>query len=150
MMTHTPKMFQVQSITALNTTDIRRSEGSVEVVIRLRLDDRGIGVLFRVRERGSYIVTWRLKAGTVEPEETSINRQRVGKHVIATTNSQTTKEELLQSGVFCWVHSEAIWRRPQASWEDNMLYVWSDMYIWRKDKHIPKRQNHLLVREDVT
>jgi hypothetical protein len=34
------------------------------------------------------IVTWRPKAGIVEPQETSIARQRLGKHVPAETNQR--------------------------------------------------------------
>jgi hypothetical protein len=33
----------------------------------------------------------------VEPEETSIARQRIGKHVPATTNTQATTEEILET-----------------------------------------------------
>jgi hypothetical protein len=33
------------------------------------------------------IVTWQLKAGMVEPEQTSIAEQRLGNHVPSTTNS---------------------------------------------------------------
>jgi hypothetical protein len=44
------------------------------------------------------IVTWRLKDGTVVPEETSITRQRFGKQVSAATDMQATTEELL--GIF--------------------------------------------------
>jgi hypothetical protein len=36
-----------------------------------------------------------LKAGIVEPEETAIARQKLGKHVSAVTNTCTTVEELL-------------------------------------------------------
>jgi hypothetical protein len=41
-----------------------------------------------------YIVTWRPKAGIGEPEETFIVRQRLGKHINAATNTQTTIEEM--------------------------------------------------------
>jgi hypothetical protein len=36
-----------------------------------------------------------------------ITRQQLGKHVPAATNTQAKIEELLESGVFCWVRSEA-------------------------------------------
>jgi hypothetical protein len=39
-------------------------------------------------------VTWRLKAGIVEPEE-AVARQRLGKHISAATNTHATIEELL-------------------------------------------------------
>jgi hypothetical protein len=59
------------------------------------------------------IVTWRLKAGIVKPEQTTIARQRLGKHIPAATNTQAkielsilcntsvTIKELLGNGVFC-------------------------------------------------
>jgi hypothetical protein len=40
-------------------------------------------------------LTWRLKAGIGEPEETSIARQRLGKQVSAATDTKATIEELL-------------------------------------------------------
>jgi hypothetical protein len=36
----------------------------------------------------------RLKAGMVEPEDTAVARQRLGKHVPATTNTHETDELL--------------------------------------------------------
>jgi hypothetical protein len=39
-------------------------------------------------------VTWPLKAGIVEPEQTSIARQRLSKHIPAATNTQAAIEEL--------------------------------------------------------
>jgi hypothetical protein len=39
------------------------------------------------------IVTWRLKAGIVKSEETSIARQVLGKHIPAATNTHATIEE---------------------------------------------------------
>jgi hypothetical protein len=42
-----------------------------------------------------HIMTWRLKAGIVEPEESSNSRQRLGKQVSATTDTQATIEESL-------------------------------------------------------
>jgi hypothetical protein len=39
-------------------------------------------------------VTFRLKAGTEEPEQTSIDRQGLDKHIPAATNMQATIEEL--------------------------------------------------------
>jgi hypothetical protein len=53
-----------------------------------------------------YDVTWRLKAGIVEPQETFCVRQRFGKHVPAATNTQVTTDELLGKADFCWVRSE--------------------------------------------
>jgi hypothetical protein len=44
-----------------------------------------------------YIVTLRLKAGIVEPQETSIVKQRLGKHVHAAANTQETIEVLLET-----------------------------------------------------
>jgi hypothetical protein len=41
-----------------------------------------------------YNMTWRLKAGIVEPEQTSITTQRLVKHIPAATNTQATIEEL--------------------------------------------------------
>jgi hypothetical protein len=44
-----------------------------------------------------YIVAWRLKAGIVEPEETSFTKQRLGKYFPPVTNTQATIEEFLES-----------------------------------------------------
>jgi hypothetical protein len=44
-----------------------------------------------------YITAWRLKAGIVEPEETSIARQGLSKHVPAAKNKQITIEKLFES-----------------------------------------------------
>jgi hypothetical protein len=44
---------------------------------------------------GNYTVTQRLKAGIVEPEETSVDRQRLGKQASAATDTQASIEELL-------------------------------------------------------
>jgi hypothetical protein len=41
------------------------------------------------------IMAWRLNAGIVEPEETSIATQRLGKQVFAARDAQPTIEELL-------------------------------------------------------
>jgi hypothetical protein len=41
--------------------------------------------------------TQRLKAGTVESEETAVAKQRLGKHVPAATNTHTTIEEVLDA-----------------------------------------------------
>jgi hypothetical protein len=41
------------------------------------------------------IVTWRLKAGIMEPEETFISRQRLRKQVSAATDTHAPTEELL-------------------------------------------------------
>jgi hypothetical protein len=41
------------------------------------------------------IATWHMKARIVEPEETSIPTQRLGKQVSATTDTQATIKELL-------------------------------------------------------
>jgi hypothetical protein len=38
--------------------------------------------------------TWRLKTGIVEPEQTSITRQQLGKHIQSVTNTQAKIEEL--------------------------------------------------------
>jgi hypothetical protein len=43
--------------------------------------------LGRLRQRwANNIVTWRLKAGMVEPGQTSIAKKRLGNHVYAATN----------------------------------------------------------------
>jgi hypothetical protein len=42
-------------------------------------------------------VTWRLKAGIVESEETSIPRQWFGKYVLAATSTEVTIEVLLET-----------------------------------------------------
>jgi hypothetical protein len=42
-------------------------------------------------------VTWRLKAGIVEPEEMSVARQQLGKQVSSATDTQATIEELLRT-----------------------------------------------------
>jgi hypothetical protein len=39
-----------------------------------------------------YIVTLRLKVGIVEPQEASIVKQRLGKHVYAAINAQDTRD----------------------------------------------------------
>jgi hypothetical protein len=52
-----------------------------------------------------YIVTWRLRAGIVEPEETSITRQMLGKHLSATT---PTDGIIFLIRCFLWVGPEAI------------------------------------------
>jgi hypothetical protein len=44
-----------------------------------------------------FFVTWRLKAGIVEPEETYNVRQRLSKQVSAATDMQATTEELLRT-----------------------------------------------------
>jgi hypothetical protein len=41
----------------------------------------------------THIVTRRPKAGMVEPNETHIARQRLGKHILATTDKHATMEE---------------------------------------------------------
>jgi hypothetical protein len=41
-----------------------------------------------------HIVTWRLKAGVVEPEQTTTAVQRLGKHIPSATNMQETIEQL--------------------------------------------------------
>jgi hypothetical protein len=40
----------------------------------------------------------------VEPEETVVAGQRLGKHVSAAANTHTAIEELLDMGFFCVVH----------------------------------------------
>jgi hypothetical protein len=44
------KMFQAQSVTSQNTTDLSRQYSPVEVVSRLKLDDMVIGVRFGARK----------------------------------------------------------------------------------------------------
>jgi hypothetical protein len=46
---------------------------------------------------GDDIVTWRLKAGLVESEETSTARQRLGKQVSSVTDMHAIIEELLRT-----------------------------------------------------
>jgi hypothetical protein len=60
------------------------------------------------------IVTWRLRAGIVEAEETFITRQRLWKYVPAATNTQATIQGLLGKCVLCWVRPE-----PQTNWMDD-------------------------------
>jgi hypothetical protein len=54
----------------------------------------------------------RLKARIEEPEQTSISRQLLGKHIPGATNTQATIGVLLSyndgNGVFCWIRPEAI------------------------------------------
>jgi hypothetical protein len=58
--------------------------------------------------------TWRLKAGIVEPEETSIARQLFGKHVPTATSNNGT---IVERWCFLWVRPDAVFRGCQASWE---------------------------------
>jgi hypothetical protein len=46
------------------------------------------------------IVTWRLKAGIVEPKETSIARQRLDKHIPAEMNAYKTIEQRIYATRF--------------------------------------------------
>jgi hypothetical protein len=39
----------------------------------------------------------RMKSGIMEPEETVVSRQRLGKHVLAANNTHGTTEELLDA-----------------------------------------------------
>jgi hypothetical protein len=57
----------------------------------------------------------------MEPEETSIARQRLGKHVPAATNRQATIELLLRSRVFYAVHVEMLQVRELVNY--SVLYV---------------------------
>jgi hypothetical protein len=70
-----------------------------------------------------HIVTWGLKAGIVELQQTFIVRQHLGKHILAATNTYATIEELLflcngevntvivRKRCFLWIRSEAIYKR---------------------------------------
>jgi hypothetical protein len=44
-----------------------------------------------------YIVTYMLKAKSVEREETAVARERLGKHTFAETDTQATIEQLLEA-----------------------------------------------------
>jgi hypothetical protein len=57
-------------------------------------------------------VTGHLKDGIVEPEKTFIGRQRLGKHVLATTNMQATIEVLLETMFYTNITFLDIIHRP--------------------------------------
>jgi hypothetical protein len=72
------------------------------------------------------IVTWRLKAGIVEPEETSIATQRLGKQVSAANGTQATIEELL--GTMSSIRSVLSAYKEEFSWESVVefrCYKWT-------------------------
>jgi hypothetical protein len=52
------------------------------------------------------IVTWRLKAGVLVPEETFIVRERFGKHVPAEKNTQVKNRGIIGNDVFCSVRAK--------------------------------------------
>jgi hypothetical protein len=75
-------------------------------------------------------VTCRLKAGIVEPEETHTARKRLGTHVLAAINTLTTIEELLKSGIFCWVPPPRLYNkdpRPTKRMTETELVVGSQL-----------------------
>jgi hypothetical protein len=64
-------------------------EGDYSIFVRIYQDQR------KTRRNkcrwADNIVTWRLKVGIMEPEETFITRQRLVKHVPAATNTKSTR-----------------------------------------------------------
>jgi hypothetical protein len=62
---------------------------------------RSLCVCVSLLTSSEWNVTWRLKAGTVEPEETTITRHRISKRFPATTNTQA-KIDLFWTWCFLW------------------------------------------------
>jgi hypothetical protein len=77
-----------------------------------------------------FIVTWRLKAGTVEPEEIFIARQRLRKQVSAATNTQITVEKLL--GTMFSVRSVQSGYKKEFSWESAVEFRSSKWAVSRE------------------
>jgi hypothetical protein len=75
------------------------------------------------------IVTWRLKAGIVEPEKTSITRQRLGKQVPAATDTQATAEELLE--MMFPIRSVQSGYKEELSWESAVAFPSSKWAVSR-------------------
>jgi hypothetical protein len=74
-----------------------------------------------------HIATWRLKTGIMQPEQTSIARQRISKQVSAATDTQTTIEELL--GKMCSIRSAQSGYKEEFSWESAVDFPrskWAD------------------------
>jgi hypothetical protein len=65
-----------------------REETSSDTVWRIGYHDCGGHQCLH----SSHIVTWRLKVWMVEPDETFLARQRLGKHVPAATNAKVTMD----------------------------------------------------------
>jgi hypothetical protein len=63
-----------------------------------------------------YIVTWCLKARTVEPEEASITRQQLSKQVSAATDTQAAVQELLGMMFSVWSMWSGNKRRELVNW----------------------------------
>jgi hypothetical protein len=67
--------------------------------------------VLRYGDLGSHrIVTWRLKAGIMEPEETYFASRRLGKHVPAAKNTQATLEVFLET-MFSIRSVQSVYRR---------------------------------------
>jgi hypothetical protein len=58
------------------------------------------------------IVTWRLKAGIVGPEETFTARQRLGEEVSAATDTQATIDELFRT-MFSILSAQSCYKRRE-------------------------------------
>jgi hypothetical protein len=56
-------------------------------------------------------MTCPLRARVVDPEETTVAKERLGKHASAATYARNTRETV-GDGVFCAVYAEAIYRGP--------------------------------------
>jgi hypothetical protein len=69
----------------------------------------------------------------MEPEETSITRQRLGKQVSSVKDTQATIEEMLETMFSI--------RSVQSGYKQEFSWEWS--------VHIRKRQTNLLVREEL-
>jgi hypothetical protein len=77
-----------------------------------------------------YTVTWRLKAGIVQPEESSIAIQRLGKQVSAATDTQATIEELLRTTFSV--------RSVQSGYKED--FVWESAFEFRSSKWAVSRK----------
>jgi hypothetical protein len=75
-------------------------------------------------------VTWCLKAGIVEPEETFIVKQRLGELVSVVTDTQSTIEELLET-LFS-MRSEQRGYKDEFSWESAVEFQSSKSAVTRE------------------
>jgi hypothetical protein len=78
-----------------------------------------------------HIVTWRLKAGIVEPEETSSARQKLGTQVSVATDTQALIEEL--SGMMFSIRSVQSGYKEEFSWESAVEFrssKWALVESW--------------------
>jgi hypothetical protein len=94
-------------------------------------------------------VTWCLKGKIVEPEETAVAREMLGKHISAAMNTHVTTEELWEA-----VCPKAIYweTKPTASSEeDRPVWVWgceTAASRWRHDhegRGVPIVVNHCVT-----